>query len=59
MAQGRKSLLAGAEQTGQVGKLGATFRGNRFSDCVGWLGLRCANQRGRVGVAGKFTGETG
>jgi hypothetical protein len=30
MAQGRKSLLAGAERTGQVGKLGATSGGTDF-----------------------------
>ena len=40
MAQSRKSLLAGAERTGQVGKLGATFRGNRFSDCADGQGLQ-------------------
>jgi hypothetical protein len=30
MAQGGKSLLAGAERNGQVGKLGATFGGTDF-----------------------------
>ena len=58
MAQSRESLIAGAKRTGQGGKLGATFRGNRFSDCAGRRGLHCANQNGRVGVAGKFAGET-
>jgi hypothetical protein len=48
MAQGGKSLLAGAKRNGQVGKLGATSRGNRFSDCADWRGLQCANQKGRV-----------
>src|SRR5579872_1873211 len=52
MAQ-KKSLLAGAERTGQGGKLGGDLRGNRFSDCAGLRGLQCANQNVRVGVAGK------
>ena len=34
MAQGGKSVLARAKRTGQVRKLGETFRGNRFSDCA-------------------------
>jgi len=58
MAQGGKSLLAGAERNGQVGKLGATFRGNRFSDCADWRGLQCANQKGRVGWPEKSFVET-
>jgi len=59
MAQGGKSLLAGAKRTGQVGKLGATFRGNRFSDCADWLGLQCANQKGRpVWVRKRILKET-
>jgi hypothetical protein len=34
MAQGKKSLIAGAKRNGQIGKLGAIFRGNRFFDCA-------------------------
>ena len=57
MAQSRKSLLAGAKRTGQGGKLGDTFRGNRFSDCAGRRGLHFAHQNVRVGVAGKRFGR--
>jgi len=58
MAQGGKSLVAGAKRNGQVGKLGATFRGNRFSDCADWRGLQCANQKGRVALPAKLFWET-
>jgi len=58
MAQSGKSLLAGAERTGQGGKLGETPGGNRFSDCAGWRGLHHANQNVRVGVAGKIIRQT-
>jgi hypothetical protein len=58
MAQGGKFLLAGAKRNGQVGKLAATFRGNRFFDCVDWWGLQCANQKGRVAWPCKSSLET-
>jgi hypothetical protein len=32
-------------------KVGATFMGDRFSDCMDWRGLQCANQKCRVALA--------
>ena len=47
----------GLKRTGQGGKIGGNLQGNRFSDCAGGLGLHCAHQKDRVGVAGKIIGE--
>ena len=54
MAQGGKSLLARVERTGQVGKLGATFRGSRFSDCADVRGLQTCQKARPDGVTGKI-----
>jgi hypothetical protein len=39
MVSEKKSLGAGAKRNAQRGKLGETFRGNRFSACASRLGL--------------------
>jgi len=58
MAQVRESLLAGAERTGQLGKLGATPGGTDFLIARAGGGFTVPIRTSALAWLAKITGET-